>query len=307
MKPIKRINNLFGFVVIVLLSTSTFGQSSTEQLSQFVQQLQTTPNDSALREKIIKFAQDMKSPPSVPDDAKDHLARGNAAFKIATSAEDFEIAAAEFQKASNSAPWWPNAYFNLGTSLQKAGKFSQAAANFKLYLNAAPNAADAEQVRTSMYEAQMLSEKATKASAEAAETEAVLQKGQAVALEVVRLLRNQYGGPVGRYSYCFASTNRCYEAAEQLEAFSYSLIGSDQTKVKLTSPGGGLGRGEFCGAPKAPALSQIDWSFCDRKIADEITVSITFATSDSHRPWVEIAKCPPAGGPCFRERAELRN
>ena len=46
-----------------------------------VQQSQKNPNDNALREKIIKLAQELKPAPAVPDEAERRMVRGTAAFK----------------------------------------------------------------------------------------------------------------------------------------------------------------------------------------------------------------------------------
>ena len=44
-------------------------ESQREQLSQMVEQLQKTPGDNALREKIIRLAQELKPAPALPEEA----------------------------------------------------------------------------------------------------------------------------------------------------------------------------------------------------------------------------------------------
>lgn len=70
---------LFVFALFVL-AASAYAQSPREELQQMVEQLQKTPNDHALREKIIKLAAEIKPAPEIPEEAERHMAYGTAAF-----------------------------------------------------------------------------------------------------------------------------------------------------------------------------------------------------------------------------------
>jgi hypothetical protein len=58
---------IVAITVFLGLAVSAHAQSPREQLQQMVEQLQKTPGDHALREKIIKLAPTLKPPPALPD------------------------------------------------------------------------------------------------------------------------------------------------------------------------------------------------------------------------------------------------
>jgi|GEM_PF-1158854 len=85
---------------------------------------------------------------TISEEAKRYFNRGMAAVEMAKSPEDYTKAIQEFEKAAQLAPHWPDAYFNLGLVQEKAEKFGDAATNLKQYLRLAPNASDAEAVKS---------------------------------------------------------------------------------------------------------------------------------------------------------------
>lgn len=106
---------------------------------------------------------------AVPEKAERFLARGTAAIKAAETPEDFRAAAAEFRKAAEAAPSWPDPYYNAGVALEKAGDPAGARDAFQKYLKLAPNAPDAKQVRNRVYELEFLAEKQDKQKAQVAD------------------------------------------------------------------------------------------------------------------------------------------
>jgi len=132
-----------------------------QTLNQYISDLQKNPNDNALREKIIKFVQEMKPPPAIPEEAERYMARGAAAAKGAKNPNDFKDAVREFEKATLVAPWLANAYYNLGIAQDGAGMYTEAIKSLKLYLLAVPNASDAKKL---IYEIEYRQEKAAKES-----------------------------------------------------------------------------------------------------------------------------------------------
>lgn len=107
-------------------TTSVCAQSPREQLQQLTEQLHKTPNDSALRERIIKLAPTLKPPPALPEAANTFEGRAQFAFKSAKSENDFLVAAREYEKAVAAAPWVAGYYSDLCTIYEKAGKFDDA-------------------------------------------------------------------------------------------------------------------------------------------------------------------------------------
>lgn len=188
MKSVSR----FIFIVIAFAALATTAHSLTprEQLNQMVQQLQKSPGDNALRAKIIKLARTMKPAPAIPEEAERRMARGVSAMKTAKAISDYKDAAREFELATLAAPWYADAYYNLGMAQNKAEEFAKAAGSLKLYLLAAPGARDAKEARTLMYELEFKQEKADK---DRAKTAADAEKKKELA-KVFDHFRGIYGG-----------------------------------------------------------------------------------------------------------------
>jgi tetratricopeptide (TPR) repeat protein len=85
---------------------------------------------------------------AVSDEAHRHFDRGMAAVETAKSPEDYESAITEFKQAVQLAPAWPDAYYNLGMIQEKAEKYGDAIASLRNYLRLAPEASDAETVKS---------------------------------------------------------------------------------------------------------------------------------------------------------------
>ncbi len=107
--------------------------------------------DTRLRERIIQLVTTLDPRPAIPDQAMRSLARAQAAIEMAKTNADFEDAASRLQDALRLAPWWADAYFNLGIVYEKVGRFADAVKSLKWYLRAAPDAKDVEAVRTKIY------------------------------------------------------------------------------------------------------------------------------------------------------------
>ncbi len=156
------------FIVLPFYWTRSYAQSPQETLNQYISDLQKNPNDYALREKIVKHVQTMKPAPAVPEEAKKYVNRGVAAGEGAKTENDYKDAIDEFQKAVNIAPWLGAGYRGLAVMQDKAGQYSQALQNLKLFLLTNPSTADTEAAKTLRDKIEYRQEKATKeTSAEA--------------------------------------------------------------------------------------------------------------------------------------------
>lgn len=144
---------------------AVWGQSLGEQLNQLVTQLRANPNDTALRERIIKLAQEIKPSPGLPEEAARRMARGTAAFQDAKSATDYQISAREFDAATNAAPWLADAYFNLGMAQDKAGDYSAAIRSLKLAVLADPQS---RETKSLLYQVEFRLEQANSPEVQAA-------------------------------------------------------------------------------------------------------------------------------------------
>ena len=96
---------------------------------------------------------------AVTEEARRHMARGEAAVEMAKSPEDYEAAIKEFQEAARLAPTWAAAYYKLGMAQEKAGKFREAIVSLKRYLQLAPNAPDAAKVKELIYKLEYKAER----------------------------------------------------------------------------------------------------------------------------------------------------
>jgi tetratricopeptide (TPR) repeat protein len=70
------------------------------------------------------------------------MVRGIAAFKAAQSVADYQDAVTEFTQATLAAPWYGDAYYNLGVAQDKAEQYDSALRSLKLALLASPGSKD---------------------------------------------------------------------------------------------------------------------------------------------------------------------
>ncbi len=160
----KTASKLIIFIFTFLaLATNAHAQSPREQLKQMVQQLQKTPTDNALREKIIKLAQGVKPRPAIPEEANRAFVKGNVFQKEAKDASGYDFAITAYREALRVAPWWGDAYFNLAVALEAAGKFDEAIASIKLYMISIPGAStEAREAQNRIYAIEAKSEMASR-------------------------------------------------------------------------------------------------------------------------------------------------
>lgn len=143
-------------IILVLtflaLAASVDAQSPREQLSQMVEQLQKTPSDTALRERIIKLGSEIKPAPAISEEANRAFVKGNVFQKEAKDASGYELAISAYREALHIAPWWGDAYYNLAVALESARQFGVAIASIKLYMaSVQAGSAEAREAQNRMY------------------------------------------------------------------------------------------------------------------------------------------------------------
>ena len=153
---------------IILLVIISHAVTPQETLNQYVSDLRNNPNDNVLREKIIKHVQTMRPAPAIPEEASKYVDRGIAAAEGAKTENDYKDAIAEFQKAVNIAPWLGAGYRGLAIMQDKAGQYSQALQNLKIFLLTNPSTVDVEAAKSLRNKIEYRQEKATKESSPAA-------------------------------------------------------------------------------------------------------------------------------------------
>jgi tetratricopeptide (TPR) repeat protein len=130
---------------------NAYAQSAREQLQQLAAQLQKTPNDNALRERLLNLAQEVRPPPAIPEEARRYFVQGNAIAQAAKEPKEQEVAVRAFNKALEIAPWWEDAYYNLAIAYELAGNFDDAIRSLKLYLLAKPGEKQAREAQDRIY------------------------------------------------------------------------------------------------------------------------------------------------------------
>jgi hypothetical protein len=270
----------------LLLSLGSFvsaqpAPSPRAEFKSSIDQLQKTPDDAALRKKIIKLARSVKPAPAVPEEARRFLARGAAAFESAKTDEDYKLAIPEFQNAANKAPWWGDAYFNLAKAQEKAGDLGGALANYRWCLAADPEGKDAESVRTTTYKLEFKAEQ--KAKAEAASNE---RKNWSAG--IVRNLQDTYGGlqaPILHQCMVLPRKSVCDD--QDADGNNWRLI-THQSKptFSVEDADGGrigilLGGTKFCGNVRGGSFDSVEWTYCGPDVNELRSGSAAKITLDS--------------------------
>ncbi len=147
---------LFMLLAIIGLRLFAQAQSTTPQqtLQQYVADLQRNPNDTALREKIIKLAQTMKPAPTIPESAREHYVMGTTFVEAAKDNSGYEDAIKHYQAALLAAPWWAEAYKKQAIAQKAAAHYDDAIASLNLYLLTQP--ADARDAQDEIYKLKAL-------------------------------------------------------------------------------------------------------------------------------------------------------
>jgi len=87
-------------------------------------------------------------------------------MKAAKGVSDYRTAVDAFQSALSSAPWWGDAYYNLGIALESAERYDEATEAIDWYLKTKPSESDVAQAQKKIYEIQAKQELAAKKKAE---------------------------------------------------------------------------------------------------------------------------------------------
>jgi tetratricopeptide (TPR) repeat protein len=117
-----------------------------------------------MERKIIEFTSTMKSPPAIPDEATRDFVKAGTYMKDAKEVSDYKSAIDAFEKALYNAPWWGDAYYNLGVAFEAAGRYDDAMESMKLYL--LTNPATAAEDKKRIYAIEAKQEKAAKIESE---------------------------------------------------------------------------------------------------------------------------------------------
>lgn len=131
---------------------------ATQQLQQALRQFAANPDNTA-RLQVIRLVQAMKTPPEIPEEAREHYVMASV---LANSVEDnpsyAKRAVEEYNAALLAAPWWADVYKKLATVQTIAGQYDNAIASQAYYLLLRP--AEARSTQDEIYRLKALGQKA---------------------------------------------------------------------------------------------------------------------------------------------------
>ena len=122
-----------------------------ELLGHLTAQLKDSPDDKVTRRYVLKLASELKPAPTIPEEARKHFVEGTAIVKAAKNPAQQALAAQSFGEALKVAPWWGDAYYNLGVAQELAEKYNEAEQAFNFYLLTNPSAAEKREVQDRIY------------------------------------------------------------------------------------------------------------------------------------------------------------
>ncbi len=227
-------------ITFLALATSAHAQSPREQLNQMAQQLQKTPNDNALREKIIKLSTSIKPAPAIPENAREPFVMGATVLKKASDPAGASKAVDLFTQALTIAPWFADAYYNRAMAREAAGQYEPAIGDLKLYLGFKLTDAERREAQDKIYS---LKADAQLASTKKAEQDKIAS-AEAAKRDVITKIKNAVG-------------NRTYEA---------SVVSYNSDPRDIWS---GVSQNELFGGGQyyvSSAVRHLRWKFFDDRV-----------------------------------------
>jgi len=121
-------------------------------LSQSIEASDGRRIDFALIEKNIKIARQLQPPPPLSEEARRQAVFAATAVREAKDERGYDQAIKEYVNAISLAPWWADLYVNAALVCEQRGRYGEACSMLRLYQLTAPEAKDAERVKTKLYE-----------------------------------------------------------------------------------------------------------------------------------------------------------
>lgn len=114
-----------------------------------------TELEQQLRVGIIRYAASQPEPPVLPESSREHLVRSNYMLK---NNKDQALVEQELAALLAESPWWADGYYNLGVLQTERKKLDAAAANLKIFIEAAPADPKAQSAQDKIYEIKLAGE-----------------------------------------------------------------------------------------------------------------------------------------------------
>jgi tetratricopeptide (TPR) repeat protein len=128
--------------------------------------LASSAQDSTNAAALPAASTNAVSQPPIPEEARKHFVMGTTLFKDAKTPDDYSQVVSEFKQATDLAPQWPEARYNLALAKEAAGDYSGAMDDLKLYQQFKLSDDEARTVQDKIYALEAKSEEAAKKAAE---------------------------------------------------------------------------------------------------------------------------------------------
>lgn len=146
-----KIVRMFGAVALSIAPFEAVQSQSHSDLQTMVQQFQSNPSDTALRQRIIQTARQLKPALAVPEAAREQFVQGTTIAQSAKDAAGQALAVKRFEEALKIAPWWGDALYNLAVAQELAGQFDAAQESLRLYMLTGLNQEEARKAQDRIY------------------------------------------------------------------------------------------------------------------------------------------------------------
>jgi hypothetical protein len=311
---------IFTFLALALNANA---QPPREEFKQLVEQLQKTPNDNVLREKIIKLALKIKPAPAIPEEARRAFVRGNATMSEAKLPDEYARAVLLYTEASLIAPWWGDPYFNLAKAHELRQEYDSAIFGLRFFLLTGVIGNDARQAQDQIYILEEKRDRQSKADEIRKHEEAQKLQRQTWAKDLVQWMTENYGRSLlSKVQHCFYCTNEDAEGsnwtyAEALLPPDYNNLSSDWARLnkRLLFRTAGAANDEIiftgvanngvmgtdiCGIVNGPRTEDISWKQCNSQYQswNGTAASALFTTTSVGKPMVRVKSNCVSDGHC---------
>ncbi len=267
----------FGLMLLASITTNVFADASGDEFNQSIQKLQQAPTDAALREQIIRQAQQLKPAPMVPEEARRFFVRGNTVMSEAKGNDDYARAVQLYEESLKIAPWWADPYFNLAKAKELQQDFSGAIKALKNYLLTNPPEKEARQMQDHIYALEEKGDKQAELVAAKNREEENRKNNEQQAAAVIQRVQSIVSGKT--YERWFANVGNPYDGAmsQGVTEAEYKgsvwwgwpagkpvqqyVIDGKSIKICFIPDGGGIScEYSLSGVPNGPNISDISWS-----------------------------------------------
>jgi tetratricopeptide (TPR) repeat protein len=268
----KRKLYIITFTLIMVILFSGYNQLSaatqTDTLNQYIADLQKNPNDTTLREKIIKHVQTMKQKPVIPEKAREHYVMAATFVEKAKDNSGYERAIEQYKAALLAAPWWADAYKKQAIVQKAAAHYDEAIVSLNLYILTQP--ADARDAQDEIYKLKALKQTATEDQSKKQKEEEQRDAPKRLVLQ----LKAQYEGATyamkncshGPQSVCFEEVGMFPCGCNEVEFGGTNWYSGGRGVGTILFPNDGTiliygdaKNPELKGTPKGPGAENIIW------------------------------------------------